>query len=212
MLFGVILLSISLSIDAFGIGTAYGLRTITIPPLTKVIISIQSIIITGISLLFGKWLSHILPPFLAKNIGVLILILMGAWIIWQGMREHEKNCVKEDESTVAKFLIKSLGITIQIIRTPQYCDLNGSKRIDPFESIYLGFALSIDSFGAGVGGGAAGLFLPILPFLTAFCQAVFLSLGCLMGKKLKVVSQIRENVWVMLSGVLLIIIGFLRLL
>lgn len=212
MLISIILLSISLSIDAFGIGASYGLRNISIPPVTKIIISIQSILLTGFSLMCGKWLNNIFPEYISKNLGVVILIFMGTWILWQGINEDKKSAIKKSDGTILSLIIKSMGITIQIVRNPQYCDMNKSMIIEPMEALYLGFALSIDSLGAGLGSGAAGISSPVIPFLVALCQILFLTSGHQLGKKLKLLSNIKENVWVILSGVLLIIIGVLRML
>lgn len=207
----ILLLSISLSIDALGIGTTYGLRGIRIPNAAKVIISIQSIVITSLSLFCGKWLSELLPPGIATHIGVFILIFMGIWILWQGIREGEKEVLVKKEDTIIDVLIKSMGITIKIIRTPQYCDLNNSFIIDPFEAFYLGIALSFDSFGAGFGSGASGLFSPMIPLLVAICQVIFLSVGSLLGNRLKLFKGFQNNICVIFSGILLIFIGILRM-
>lgn len=211
MLFSMILLSVSLSIDALGIGITYGLREIKLSSLAKMIISVQSIFITSFSLFCGKWLTKLLSPALAQHIGVIILIFMGIWVLWQGIRETEQEEILPKEDTILNILIKSFGITIKIIRTPQYCDMNHSFVIDPFEAFYLGFALSIDSFGAGMGSGAAGLISPVIPILVALCQVLFLSIGGFLGTRLKLFSKIKNNIWVIVSGILLICIGIIRM-
>ena len=211
MIISVILLSISLSIDSLGIGTTYGLRGITLSNKAKIIISVQSILITGLALLIGRTTANIFPT-ISKNIGIFMLIFMGVLIIYQGLNSNTKKTeIPKKNNTIFSLIIKSLGITIQIIRTPRYCDMDNSKQIDIKEGLYLGLALSIDSIGAGFGSGASGIFMPILPFLTALCQIIFLSSGILLGKKLKCAKKIKENIWTMVSGILLIIIGFLRL-
>ncbi len=213
MLASIFLLSVSLSIDALGMGATYGLRDIRIPLPAKLIISVQSIIITSLSLICGKWLSVLFTPSISKIIGVLILILLGCWILWQGLFKKEKEgreSIKED--TVYNLLIKSMGITIQIIRTPQSCDMDNSSSIEPLEALYLGFALSFDSFGAGLGSGAAGILSPAIPLLVALCQALFLTIGHLFGKKIALFTNLSNKIWVVLSGTLLIVIGLLRLL
>ena len=54
MLLNVILLSISSSIDSFGIGITYGLRKLKIGILSKIILFTVSIITTYIAVLIGK--------------------------------------------------------------------------------------------------------------------------------------------------------------
>lgn len=211
MILPIILLSVSLSVDAFGIGASYGIRNIFIPPATKIVISLMSIAITGISLLCGTWIAALLPDYIAKYLGVIILIFMGLWIIRQGTAPDKRNENKNQNETLLNLIIKSMGITIKIIKTPQICDLNKSNIIEPWEAIYLGFALSMDSFGAGIGSGASGLFSPAIPFAVALCQIIFLSSGRFIGIKLKVFTEIKENTWTVLSGILLIFIGLLRI-
>lgn len=211
MFFSILLLSVSLSIDALGIGATYGLRGIKIPLLAKIIVSIQSILITSLSLFCGKWLAQIFSPNTANNIGICILIYMGIWIIWQGLHDEKDKETIQKNDTILNLIVKSLGITIQIIRTPQTCDLDNSSSIDPMEALYLGIALSFDSFGAVMGSGASGLSSPFIPFVIAFCQFVFLSCGTVLGTKMKLFSNIKNSVWVILSGILLIIIGILRM-
>ncbi len=212
MIISVILLSISLSIDSLGIGTSYGLRDITLSKTAKIIISIQSILITGFALLAGRAAANIFPESIAKNIGIIMLIFMGILIIYQGLKPNSpKKEMPKKNYTIFSFIIKSLGVTKQIIRTTRYCDMDNSNQIDIREGIYLGLALSIDSIGAGFGSGASGIFMPILPFLTALCQIIFLSSGILIGKKLKYARQIKENICTIVSGILLITIAVLRL-
>lgn len=207
----ILLLALSLSIDALGMGMAYGMRGISLHAPAKLIISIQSALITGAALFMGSAISGILPAALAEKAGIIILIAMGVIILAQGAFKAAPLKSSKKNETVASFIIKSLGITIQIIRTPHLCDFDNSKKIDSREALYLGLALSLDSLGAGLGGGAAGLFVPALPFLAALCQIFFLTLGAYCGKKLASVSRINSNVWTMLSGFMLIALGILRL-
>lgn len=118
-------------------------------------------------------------------------------------------------STIKKknynFIIKSLGITIKIIRDPISSDLDGSKRIDWKEALYLGFALSLDSIGVGIGGSIVGINSIMYPILVAGFQLIFLSLGNFIGKKLISSISLPKNIWSVISGILLIIIGIYKL-
>lgn len=217
MLFNILILSISLSIDALGIGTSYGMRKIRIPLTAKCIIALLSILFTGLSLYCGKWLSGVFTQSAAKFIGIGLLFCMGIWIIRQGFSEKQETADaaysdRIEEKTMFQFIIKFLGITVQIIRTPQSCDMDRSNSIDPVEAFYLGLALSLDSLGAGLGSGASGIYSPAIPLLAALCQMLFLSLGRMIGVSIKPFPNAKYNVWTIVSGVLLIILGFIRFL
>lgn len=51
----------------------------------------------------------------------------------------------------------------------------------------------------------------IFPILTSSFQLVFLSLGLSFGRKLNEVTNIPDNIWSIISGVLLIFIGISKL-
>lgn len=207
----IILLAVALSIDALGIGVSYSLRGIQIPIGAKIIIAMLSVLFTFIAVLLGKSIVYMFPPYISKFIGIAILLFMGLWIISQGIKKDEKKeteILKED--TIINIIIKSLGITIKVIRNPLSCDFDKSAKIDPFEAIYMGIALSIDSIGVGIGSAIAGVNSLIIPFTVGFFQLLFLYLGDFIGKKLLMFEKIDSRIWVVLSGVLLIIIAIIR--
>ena len=168
MLLDVILLSISSSIDSFGIGITYGLRRLKINILSKLILFTISVIITYISLLIGKNLCYLLPPVLIKLLGAFILIIIGTTIIFQIINSKKEKINQSKnykfldnnsiytEKKIYKFFIKFLGITIQIIKNPVRSDFDDSLNIDAIEAFYLGISLSIDSFCIGLASSILG--------------------------------------------------------
>ena len=207
----IILLAVALSIDALGIGVSYSLRGIQLPLGAKIIIAMLSVLFTFIAILLGKSIVYIFSPYIAKFIGIVILLFMGVWIILQGIKKDEKKeteILKDD--TIINIIIKSLGITIKVIRNPLSCDFDKSSKIDPFEAIYMGIALSIDSIGVGIGSAIAGVNSLIIPFAVGFFQLLFLYLGDFVGKKLLMFEKIDSRIWVVISGLLLIIIAIVR--
>lgn len=207
MLFHILMVALSSSIDSFGIGISYGVRKIKLPIYTLIIISLISFLFSSSSIMFGNLLLKILPVKAAKLTGILILIFMGIWIIIQANKEKEN---KKEKMTVCSFLIKSLGITIQIIRTPESCDINKSNKIEAFEAFYLGVALSIDSIGAGIGSSVLGVQTILLPLNIVIFQLLFLLIGTFTGKHMNH-KNTKNNKWVILSGSLLIIVAIIRL-
>ena len=124
MLLTIILLALSVSIDSFGIGITYGLRKTSLSTPAKFILFFVSLLFVGISVAFGYFLISILPANIIKIISVILLVFMGFLIIYEAMNTNEKKEYKSH-----KIFLKSLGITIQIIRNPISSDLNNSKNV-----------------------------------------------------------------------------------
>ncbi len=202
----IIFLAITLSIDALGIGISYGVRGINIPLFSKFIISIQTFLIITISLFLGNVVFSFFPTAIRNYTGVIILIALGVFMIIEAYLPK-----KEKTETVRTFSIKQAGITIKIIKSPPVCDFNKSNKIEPFEALYLGLALSIDSFGVSFGSGAFGVFSIFLPLFAVFFQILFLSIGISSGRKISNISKLSENTWITVSGCILIFMGILKL-
>lgn len=222
MLLSIIILAFSSSIDSFGIGITYGLRKTNLTKLSKFILFIISIVITSISIFVGNKLTLIFTSNFTKLLGSLILIIMGIIIIFQILNSKEKinssintkipkNTNRYIEKKVYQFFIKFLGITVQIIKDPISSDIDNSNNIDTKESIYLGIALSIDSFCIGLGSSILGYNSLLFPVLVASFQLIFLSIGKILGEKMNKISKIPNNIWNLISGILLIIIGISRI-
>lgn len=206
MILTCMLLALSTSIDSIGIGLTYGIRDITISRQAKIILFIISLIISSISILIGNTLNNILSKEITNIIGSLILFFIGLIIIVQTLKRE-----KRQEKKVYKLFIRFLGITIQIIKDPITSDFDNSKKIDSKEAIYLGTALSLDSFSVGIGAGMLGSISIIFPLIVSLFQIIFLSLGRNIGEKLNKKIHIPSKIWSILSAVLLILIGIVRL-
>lgn len=212
----IIILAISLSIDSLGVGLVYGFRKICIPLFPKLLICLFSIIYSAVALTLGKTLSNILSPEVSKLIGVVILTLMGIWIVFQALMKnqnegvHNKNTRNKNEPLL-KIAIKSLGITIQVIRNPENIDMDRSGTIDMGEALLLGFALSLDAIGVGIGSALAGFHSMLIPLAVGFSQLIFLYAGLFIGKKASAFNKINKKLFSVLPGILLISLAILRL-
>ena len=177
-----ILLAFCLSIDSLGIGFSYGLKKINIPFLSQIILFIISIFLSFMSMLFGSFLSNIFPIFFSKLIGSLILFFMGILIVLEAFK---KNVI---------------------------LDFDNSNSIDYKEAVFLGFALSSDSISVGIGSGILGLDFYFLPILISFFHFVFLFTGLSLGKNFSMCSKkLSSSFLALLSGIILIIMGILKL-
>lgn len=213
MLINSIILAISSSIDSLGIGITYGMKDTTISYVGKIILFMISFLMTILALWFGNFIKDIFPESFMKFLGSFLLIVMGIFICFQALKKDSKNETKKvnhDTEKVYQFFIKFLGITIQIIKNPISSDFDHSKLIDSKEALFLGLALSLDSFCIGIGGTIVGISHNCFPFSIAIFQLLFLSLGNFLGKRLYHLSHLPDNIWSIISGILLIIIGGIK--
>lgn len=116
-----------------------------------------------------------------------------------------------NEEKIYSFFIKFLGITIQIIKNPISSDFDKSNSIDAKEALFLGLALSLDSFCIGISLSMLDINSIVFPFSISLFQLFFMSFGNYLGRKLNKVSHFPDNVWSVSSGILLSIIGFFKL-
>lgn len=214
-----LILAISSSIDSLGIGITYGIKNTKITFLAKIVLFIISFSISIVSIWFGNGLKYILPDFIVRNLGGCILVAMGFFIFFQSFKKNKKDfsnpfnqkidCHSKEE--IYSFFIKFLGITIKIIKNPSYSDLDKSNTIDSKEALFLGLALSLDSFCIGIGFSMISVYSLFFPFFISFFQLIFLNLGIFLGNKLYNFKKIPDNIWSIVSGILLVIIGIVKL-
>ena len=140
---------------------------------------------------------------------------MGIFICFQALNKNKNIDNKKTKISKTKtysFFIKFLGITIKIIKDPISSDLDNSNKIDSKEAFFLALALSMDSLCVGIAGSIIGINTYIFPFLIGFFQLFFLGLGNFLGKKIYNFSSLPSNLWSIVSGILLIILGILKIL
>lgn len=182
LLLQIIVISISLSIDALGIGIAYPLRGVKVGALAKTIIGLISCGVMFVSILVGKEMTKYIPADVMMIIGTSILVLMGVIYI--------RNSLFSDEEA-------------------SY-DLDESKKIDLFEAIILGFALSADSISAGIAVVAIGMQSTLIPIVVGLTQVGFLTVGNLLIVKFSRIRKMNSKVCGVFSGALLILIAIIR--
>ncbi|WP_342432549.1 sporulation membrane protein YtaF [Neobacillus sp. FSL H8-0543] len=208
-LFSLLLLAFALSLDSFSVGFTYGLRKMVMPIKSVLIIATCSAISLIIAVSIGHGLEKVLPPAVTARLGGVIMICLGAWVLYQFFRPEKEKAIVNQEKTIVNFEIQSLGIAINILRTPMSADFDRSGTITGIEAFMLGFALSLDAFGAGIGAAMLGF----SPIYLAICVAVMSSLFVLLG--IKSGTYFHRFEWVQkftfIPGILLIIIGIWKI-
>lgn len=186
-----LLLALSLSVDALGIGLSYGLRRITFSPASLLLLTGETFLMMEVFLRVGRLVAACFPVGLAEGLSTGFLLLFGLWLCLQGTG-HKKE--KADSP----------------LHSPSLCDKDDSSSIEPKEALLLGFLLSMDSFAIGVSAAAGGMEVVLLPVFAALFQTVFLALGAMGGARLILRSEPKESLWSLLSGGILICLAILQ--
>ena len=219
MLINSLLLALSSSIDSLGIGITYGLKNTKISVLAKLVLFFISFSISVLSVWFGDLIKSIFSVFVTRLVGNIILIAMGLFVCFQAVRKDSyapistlqpSDLIRDYDEKIYSFFIDFLGITIKIIKNPKNSDLDCSNSIDAKEAFFLGFALSLDCFCIGSCGSVLGIHSFLFPLFISVFQLVFLSIGNILGKSLQGLSNLPENIWSIISGILLVLIGLIR--
>lgn len=206
MFLNTFIFGISASIDALGVGINYGIKKTKILLPAFIVLFIISSIMSGLSVFLGNIISSFVSDKFVNILGAFFLILIGLFIIYGALAKEKKNNLKE-----YNFFIKFLGITIKIIKKPVLLDIDNSHSIDLKESILLSLILSLDVVSIGIGAGASDINHFLFPVFVGVFQILFLFIGKLLGKNMTNISKVPENIWSVLSGILLILMGVFKL-
>lgn len=201
------ILSASLSIDAFIASFAYGSNKIKIPFTSVQIINIVCSFILGLSILAGTILRQYISHGFAVMIWFVILFTLGVVklldSITKSIIEKYNNFSKE-----MKFSMFNFKFILHLYANPEDADIDLSKTISPMEAISLAFALSLDSVAVGIGA-ALGNVNGWVVFLTSLlADMLAIMLGCYIGNKAARKASFNIS-W--LGGVILIILAFTKL-
>lgn len=231
-----LILAFALSLDSFGVGMTYGLRRLRIPWTSIAVISCCSGLVILLSMQVGNVLIQYVSPAAAQWIGSLILVGIGCWAILQLLRSEEGEQLEQLERggpdtamdsrlvepllhtteleaeprQVVRIQLKSLGVVIQILKTPSAADMDRSGTISAVEAAWLGVALSLDAFGAGIGAALLGYPSLMTAFTIALFSGIFLRFGIHVGISFAGARWIGKLSFV--PGFMLIIMGIIKLL
>jgi len=213
------LMAVALSLDGFGVGLAYGLRRIRIPMSSLIAIALCTVVAMGTSMLFGSWVTLWLRFIPARLLGATILLTLGVFqltkVIWSRNRGIFPQAVpamavvaeKPILEPIFRFQLSFFGLVIQVLKTPDIADVDGSGGISLRESLLLGSALAMDAFASGIGAAMAGMTLSVIG-VVALTQIMMLCLGQQMAGKIPESWTAKAEY---LPGAVLILIGLGKL-
>ena len=199
MLLSWLIFALALSLDAYGIGIAYGMRAIRVTAMAQVVLCLLSFVLTGAALLFGQTIGSFLPVSFSARLGPCLLLGLGLYQILTAWGSQT--------NTPADFAHPA-----RLLSSPEEGDRDRSSSIDGREAFALGIALSIDAACAVTGAGIAGHGSLLLPAATALFQLLLLRLGTFCGKRLRHYLPFDAAFWGLSSGLLLVLLGIALLL
>ncbi|NEU29869.1 sporulation membrane protein YtaF [bacterium LRH843] len=199
-------LALAVSLDSFGVGLTYGLRKMKLPLRSLFFIAGCSATSILIAMAFGTLIQSYLSARVAESVGGIILILIGAWALYQVFHPAKDTEKTTEDEVILNFEIKVLGVVIKILRKPMVADIDNSGTITGHEAFLLGIALSLDAFGAGIGAALIGYSPLWMAISVAGMGALFVTLGMNSG------FRFADSAWMkkfsFLPGVILILLGF----
>lgn len=211
-LLSLLLLAFAVSLDSFSVGLTYGMRRVSIPKKSIMIISSCTFFVLLIAMGMGHSIERYFSYQAGERIGGGILIIIGVWVLYQFFtsdRNGVNDNKRKDRRKLVEFEIKSLGLIIRILRKPMEADIDNSGKINSIEALFLGLALSLDSFGAGIGGALIDLPPILFSLVVTISSAIFVISGVKVGKVFGGFSWFNHLSF--LPGVALILIGLLKI-
>ncbi|KEQ25642.1 sporulation membrane protein YtaF [Paenibacillus tyrfis] len=196
--------AVSSSLDNLGAGLSYGIRRIRVGVLSNLIIAMICFMFSETGILFGQWLSEVLPGILPVLISAFIMTVIGLRIVLLAIPRKQSTSpeVKEDQSD---------GSSLKdILQHPEKADKDKSGSIGIGESVVLGIALSANAVTNGLSAGLMGL-SPLAISLTA-AQGSFITIwiGVVIGRKVagvRIGSFSLGQFGTLISGVILLLIA-----
>ncbi|WP_186578411.1 sporulation membrane protein YtaF [Aquibacillus kalidii] len=206
-IFTFLLLAIAVSLDSFMVAFTYGLRKMILPIQSILVIALISTVTFYMAMEIGRFMSTFLSFEIAEAVGAWLLIAVGVWVIIQFFKTDKSK--HDGKPRIIKFEIKSLGIVIEILKKPMVADIDKSGKITGIEAFLLGFALSLDSFSAGIGAALLGFTPMFAAGGIGLTTGLFLFLGLKSGYLLSYWSWLQRLSF--LPGIILIVIGIMKM-
>ena len=205
----ILLLALAISLDSCGVGMTYGIRKVQIPVRSILIIAGCSALSLAFGMLMGSLSEHLMAHDWTGKLGGFILLALGVWTLSSYFKREEEHCPIMDERTLFQMEIKSIGLVIHILKKPLSADFDQSGTITGLEAFFLGLALSLDGFGAGIGAGILHYPLFIQVVLCFGMSALLMSFGIKAGKYLK--DSVLAKVFSVIPGLVLIFLGITKI-
>ncbi|WP_240420639.1 sporulation membrane protein YtaF [Paenibacillus periandrae] len=196
--------AISSSLDNLGVGISYGIRGIRIGFVSNLIMAIICFLFSEAGILFGQWLSTVLPGIFPVLVGAFLLIIIGIRIILFAVPRKKQRSVKGDQEISDNHSLKG------ILQNPEAADIDKSGEIGMLEAVILGIALSANAVTNGLGAGLLGLSPLAISLTAAVGSFITVWFGVALGRKvagIHIGSFTLGQFGTILSGIIIIFIA-----
>lgn len=197
--------AISSSVDNLGVGISYGIRNIRVSRFSNLVIAIICFLFSVVGILFGNWLSIIIPGVLPDLIAAFVLFVIGIRIILLAI-PHKSQPV-DTQAAVKEIQPKNIKA---LLKNPEMADMDNSREIGLGEAAILGIALSANALTNGLSAGLIGLSPVAISLMSAAGSFIGIWLGVSLGHK---IADVRIGLFTVgefatvLSGFILLIIA-----
>lgn len=199
--------AISSSIDNLGVGMSYGIRDIRINWLSNLVIAMICFLFSEGGILFGNWLSDVIPGVLPDVIAAFILFAVGLRIILLALPRNKHGSrlaagVRSMKAPRGKFAA--------ILENPEMADMDHSQEIGFGEAILLGIVLSANALTNGLSAGLIGLSPLAISLVSAAGSFIAVWAGVYLGHKVvdfRIGSFTLGQFGTILSGIILLLIA-----
>lgn len=216
--FSLLTLAIAVSLDSFGVGVAYGVRRIRVPLRSLTMITGCTALTLVLSVFTGEVISALVSPEITQALGGALLVGIGSLAVFNQVKaqlsgpNHPDDPdfnLEGDRSQGRSSQPQGLGIIPKILDSPVAADFDRSQTISLNEAFFLGLAVSLDSFVAGIGIRLLGYSPWLIIATMALMSSAFIYLGIHIGMLIAGRRWFRQLPY--FPGTLLIVIGLHRL-
>jgi putative sporulation protein YtaF len=203
----VLLLGFAVSFDALLAGVAYGVRKITVPLNSLLVVGAVTAVCTAAAMAAAQGTGMLIAPQAAVMIGAFLLLLIGLWSVFQ--EYLIKRLTPRQPEDLPQLRIKLGRLIVNILADPEAVDIDHSRSISPSEAIFLGLALGLDNMVATFAAQLLGVLPLYTPLVMAVIQMGLIWSGITFANRL-LPESVKER-FPYLPGTLLIIISVLRI-
>ena len=186
--FTIFLLALTLSVDDFSVGVAYGLFKTRLPFKSLLIMILGSATSTYGIMLIGKFIFTSMPDYITDWLSAIILVGIGCKMIYNGWKE-EHDCSK-------------------LVKEPSVSSSN-SKLVNFWETYLVGLGLGVDDFAQALGLSLAGFPIVLTVLLLEVAELIALLSGNFLA--LKGFSKKINGRLSIIPGIVLILVGIYNL-
>ncbi len=192
--------ALSSSFDNLGVGITYGIRKIHISAFSNTLVAVICFVLSYLGIIFGKWISTMIPGILPVLISAIFLFAIGFRVIWISL-PHKRQLEEKP--------VEMKGFS-SILQNPECVDFDNSKDIGILEALVLGIALSANALSNGLSAGLLGYTPFAISSATAIGSFLAIWFGVKIGQKfadIQIGPFKLGQFGTLISGILLVLIA-----